>query len=88
MPSRLRPSRPTMVAAPHARAARDDEPTTPGVERRRCRCCSAAIEPDYVEGERFPAEAAAWANGFCRARCSEVHAVAEMKCKTSWWLGG
>lgn len=102
-------SRPTMVAAPHARAkdacprcghmhecgscgetrtARDDEPTSVGFERRRCRRCSAPIEPDAVEGERFPGEAAAWLSGFCGSRCSENDAREAITNGMAWWLMG
>jgi hypothetical protein len=69
------------------RTARDDEPTTVGVERRRCRRCSAPIEPDAVEGERFPGEAAAWLAGFCTSRCAENDATEAVANGTAWWLG-
>lgn len=66
----------------------DDELTTEGPERRRCRRCSAPIEPDAVEGERFPGEAAAWLFGFCAAFCAENDAREAVAMKTAWWLTG
>jgi hypothetical protein len=84
------PNRPTMIAAPHARRAPtdDEESTSTDGERRRCRRCTARIEPDAVEGERFPSEAAAWLAGFCTSRCMERDAIEAVATKTAWWLGG
>lgn len=86
--------RATLAASPlsqaraESRPPTDDELTTEGPERRRCRRCSAPIEPDAVEGERFPGEAAAWLSGFCAAFCAENDAREAVAMKTAWWLTG